>query len=474
MRLRRRRGAPHDPGTTPATADPTPPGQAATLEDLTPEVGAAVRRTMRVSLVEGSLSQVFLNWTSGSVLIGYMLHVGASTADIALVGSVPLLAQVASPAAAYFAATLGRRRPLIIVIALVSRLLWLLAAALPALPVPDALRSTFLVGLVLIASVFLASNGTLWAAWMGDVVPERLRGRYFGFRAGLVGVVGMVASLGAGAWLDRVAAPLSFQVVFVAAVAIALVGVWLYSRQYDPPTVRERLPLRAVVSVPLRNPNFRRFLVFAIYWTGVVFLAAPFVFPYFLEQLGLTFTQVAIWLTIAASTALFTSTLWGRVADRTGNKAVLAIGTFIAGVGLPVNWILAGVTGNVTFVWLSAFFDAIAWGAIGPAIFNLALASAPHANRVVYIAMYSMATGIAGFIGGVLSAPLLVGFRMLETTVGGVEVTAYYWLFALSGVLRASAWILLRRVPEANAWRTRDLLRSMRTGWKGAGFPWRS
>jgi MFS family permease len=205
-----------------------------------------------------------------------------------------------------------------------------------------------------------------------------------------------------------------------------------------------------------------------------VFLAAPFVFPYFLDELGLTFTQVAIWTMIAATTTLGTSMLWGRVADRVGNKAVLAIGTFIAGVALPGNWILAGLTGNVGFIWVSAVFDAVAWGAIGPAIFNLALHSAPQANRVVYIAMYSFATGIAGFVGGVLAAPLLLGFRALEGTFAGIDVSAYYMLFALSGILRASAWILLRRVPEANAWRTRELLRSMRTGWKGVGFPWRS
>jgi MFS family permease len=474
MNWLRGRGARRDPGLPTSAKDGPPPGEVATTDDLDPAVAAAVTRTMRLSLLEGSLTQTFLNWTSGSVLIGYMLHVGASPAEIALVGSVPLLAQVASPAAAYLAAMLGRRKALTVALALVSRLLWVLAAALPALPVPPELRAVFIVGVVLVASIFLAGNGTLWAAWMGDVVPERQRGRYFGFRTGLTGVVGMLASLAAGQWLDRVAAPLSFQVVLLVAVVTALVGVWIYTLQYDPPTVSERLRLRQVLSVPLRVPGFRRFLAFASFWTFVVFLAAPFVFPYFLDELGLTFTQVAIWATIASTTTLFTSVLWGRLADRVGNKAVLAVGTFLAGIALPTNWILAGVTGNVGFIWASALFDALAWGAIGPAIFNLALVSAPQANRVVYIAMYSFATGIAGFVGGVLAAPLLIGFRTLEGTVAGVDVSAYYMLFALSGLLRSFAWVLLRRVPETNAWRTRELLRSMRTGWKGVGFPWRS
>jgi len=452
---------------------PPPPGAAARLADLDAPLRGQVRRTMRLSVLEGSLTQTFLNWTSGSVLIGFMLHLGASPAEIALVGSVPLLSQVASPAAAYLAAAFGRRKLLTIAMALVSRLTWLLAAALPLVPMPDAWRPTVLILVVLVSSFFLAANGTLWTAWMGDVVPERERGRYFGLRAGIVGVVAMVANLAAGAFLDRVGAPLSFQAVLIASVVIALAGIVVYGLQLDPPTRHERVRWRELLTVPWRDRGFRRFLRFALYWQFVIMLAAPFVFPYFLDELRLTFTQVAIWSSIAALTALFTTYLWGRLADRVGNKGVLAISTFLAGLLLPSTWILAGMTGQVGWVWLSAFFDAVAWGAIGPAIFNLALVSAPRANRVVFIAMYSLGTGVAGFLGGALSGPLLVALRAFELPAFGGTWTAYHWLFAISGVLRMVAWPLLRSVPEADAWRTRDLFRSMRTGWKGMGFPWR-
>src|SRR5690606_34525316 len=90
-----------------------------------------VARTMRLSLFEGGLVQVFLNWTSGSVIIGYLLSLGASPTHIALVGSVPFLAQVASPLGAWAAETLGQRKLLSLGIAVASRVLWLFAAFLP-------------------------------------------------------------------------------------------------------------------------------------------------------------------------------------------------------------------------------------------------------------------------------------------------------------------------------------------------------
>jgi MFS family permease len=430
---------------------PPPPGASARLADLDLGTRVQVRRTMRLSVLEGSLTQVFLNWTSGSVLVGFMLHLGASPTELALVSSVPFLSQLASPAAAYLAAALGRRRALIVVMALASRLTWLLAAALPLVPLPDPWRPPLLIAVVLVSSFFLAANSTVWTAWMGDVVPERERGAYFGLRAGVVGVVGMAANLAAGAFLDRVGAPLSFQVVLLVSIATALVGVAVYALQIDPPTPHERVPWRHVLTLPWRDLAFRRFLRFALYWQFAILIGSPFVLPYYLTDLGLTFSQVAIASSITAIVGLATTSLWGRLADRIGHKAVAGLGTFLVGLLLPSTWILAGLLDDIRWVWVSAVADAIGWGAAGPAIFNLALLTAPRTQRVVFIAMYSLGTGVAGFVGGALSGPLLVLLQGTQGVLFGAAWSGYHSLFLLSGLLRMTAWLWLLPVP-ARRW----------------------
>jgi len=435
---------------------------------------AFIRRTMRLSVVEGSFTQVFLNWTSGSVLIGYMLHFGATPFQIGLVSSVPLLAQAASPFAAWLAGLAGRRKALTALLATLGRGLWVLAAFLPQLPIAPEAQAGFLVLLVALSSLFQASAGTLWVSWMGDVVPDRERGRYFGLRTGIVGIVGMIANLAAGWFLDRVGVPLNFQVVIGVSVLLAGIGIYLYLFHYEPPVTSPRLSLSDTLLKPWQVPNFKRFLLFAIYWHLSVFIAAPFVIPYFLDQLHMTFTQVAIWSAIALTTALITTVQWGRVADRVGHKAVLTIGTLLVGSSLPICWILAGITGNLNFIWASAVFDALGWGAAGPAFFNLALTSSPRENRAAFIAMLSLANGLAGFVAGTLSGPLLTLFLPLGFTVGGVQWTGYHSLFVLSGVLRMLAWLPLRPVEEANAWRIRDVLKApLYFAYRALGFPWR-
>lgn len=420
---------------------------------------------MRLSIVEGSLVQAVLNWTTGSVMVGYLLHLGASPYHIGLVSSVPLLAQVSAPFAAILGGWTSKRRMLTALVATLSRATWVLAAFLPQLDLPEPLKPTLLVAMVLFASVFQSAAGTLWTPWMGEVVPERLRGRYFGLRTGVVGVAGMVANLAAGAFLDHVAAPLSFQVVMGVAVVLGAIGVGLYFTHYDPPSERVTIKVKEVFSLPFKNPNFRKLLMFGVYWNFVIMLGAPFVVPYFLSELSMTFTHIALWSAIAATTGLLTTTLWGRVADRFGNKPVLAICTFIAGAGLPSMWILAGYTGNMTYIWVGAVNDAIAWGGIGPAVFNVALVTAPREGRVAYIAMYALVSGVAGFVGGTLSAPLLELFMSVQGE--GARWTAYHSLFLVTGVGRMLAWVWVRRVREPNALGTRDLLRRSITGARG-------
>ena len=72
-----------------------------------------------------------------------------------------------------------------------------------------------------------------------------------------------------------------------------------------------------------------------------------------------------------------------------------------------------------------------------------------------------------------LSGPLLGWFSSWEAPAFMAGWSGYHTLFAVSAVGRMLAWVLLRPVKEERAWRTRDLLRSARTAWKGVGLPWR-
>ncbi len=399
---------------------------------------------MRLSTLEGSLSQIFILLTTGSVLTGYMLHYQATPSQIALVSSVPLLSQLLSPVAAWWASRLTQRRYICVILVLIGRLLWLLAALAPQLGIAPSMMPGFLLLLVGVSSFFQASVSIIWTAWMGDIIPEDTRGRFFGRRSGIVGVVGMVANLLAGWFLDYVGAPFNFQAVLAVSVLFAILSALLLLWHYDPSIPKEGIDLYQVILLPWQEANFRVFLCFAAILFFGIFLSAALITVYFLEDLHLSFSQLALWSVIAAVTNLVSAELWGRLADRIGNKTVVIYGLLIMGLGFPVCWILADLS-HIAFFWISAVIDAVAWGAAGPAIFNLSLSSAPKGNRASYIAMYSLVSGLAGFLSGALSGPLYEILNQLEFA----NWSGYHSLFVLSGLFRLGAIVPLVKIKEA-------------------------
>jgi len=433
--------------------------------------GQRIRRTLLLSLIEGSFTQIFLVWTSGSILTGLMLHFGASARELAVVASIPFLVQLLNPVSAWLVAAMGSRKKFMIVAGSIGRSIWMVPVMVPLLGLPAGMLPEVMMGVVLFSSLFQNSLGPAWASLMADVVPDASRGRYFGFRNGLLGIIGTASGIGAGYFLDHTPAPASFQMVLFVAVIFALIGIRLYFFHYEPRLARPDPSLIRSVLEPFRDRNFRLFLRFAVYWNMSVMLAAPFVIPYFFQHLKMTYTQVAIWSALASVATLFIGTAWGKIADRVGHKQVLKITSFLAGTVHPACWMLA-TPGNLTFIWISSLMDALSWGGANAAMFNLSIVTAPREKRMVYLAVIGAVTGIAGFCAGLLSGYLVEWFSAHETHFGSFHWTGFHSLFALSALFRMHAWILLGPVQEVHAVPTRQLWRWL---WNRTlhSLPWR-
>lgn len=414
------------------------------------EPNSRVRRTLWLSILDGGVVTVYLNWTSGAVLTGYLLALGAGPILLATAASIPQLMQVANPALAWLASRQKSRRRHLIRMATISRCLWLIAVFIPFLPVTPGWWPILLVSVIGLSSLFQVAGGLAWIPMIADVVPDQLRGRYFGLRNGVCGIVGMLAGLAAGRYLDHMPSPAGFQMVILIAVIFGLFSIFLYPHHYERTGKKLFLSLREGVLFPLRDKNFRRFILFSAYWNATVMLASPFVIPYFFRHLNMTFTQVAVWAGIASVCGLFIGPLWGKVADRTGHKTVLMITTFLAGSVHPLCWMIAA-PGFLWFVWLSGLMDALSWGGINTAMFNLTLISAPHRHRTAYLAVLGMTSGLSGCVAGLISGPLLHLLLEHHWNFGGFTWTGYHSLFLIAAILRMQAWRFLKPLHEEGA-----------------------
>lgn len=435
---------------------PMPAGRELTLSPGDRE--RRVAQTLVLSVVEGSLFAFYFAWTTGAVLTGFLIYLGAGPLLLAAAGAAGPLAQALSPLAATLASRLKQRGRFIAITAGLGRILWLPMALLPLSPIPLFWWPGIAVLLILLSNIMQNWAGIAWIDLMGDVVPQKARGRYFGFRNSIIGLAGTAAAVLAGLYLDVAAKPAGFQMLMIAAVMAAIAASFCYPLYYDPPGNRVPLSLLETMRVPLRDRQFRVFLLFVIYWNAAVLLAAPFVIPYFLQHLQMSYTHVAIWGAIASVCGLATGPMWGRAADRYGHKTVLVVTTIVAGTLHPLCWMLA-TPGHFMFVWISGFVDAFAWAGINAAMFNLSLASAPPRYRMSYMAMLGLAGGLAGCAASLLAGPLLAFLLAHPAQLGPFAWTGYHSLFLISGFLRSQGWRFLRHVDEPHASSTQDMLR---------------
>lgn len=385
------------------------------------------------------LAILFISWSTGMVIIGYALWLGAPPAALAILGALPIIGQMAAPLALFFR---GSRKRLSVALSVSGRGFFALTLLLPLLPEPWRVPALLLIAIL--ALLIVAPVNVLWTSWMADLVPEKERGRYFGLRNGVLGLVGTLGNLAAGSLIDAMDKPWGFLLVLGIAVAAGVSATLILRRQFEPsmPLKPPNLSLREFAQ-PLSDRKFRGFLGFVALFLGAVSVGGPFVFPLFLEYAQMSFTQVGLWTMIAAACGLVLSPLWGRLADAIGHWQVLLFSSSIAALVLPPLW-LAGGPGHLQTIWIAAVGDALAWGGIGTALTNVALQSSNPEKRNLYLAWYWVAFALGGILGSLLGGALGSLHQHLK-----LFPSAYHLPIVVSMLLRVGAvyylWWRIRR-----------------------------
>jgi MFS family permease len=111
-------------------------------------------------------------------------------------------------------------------------------------------------------------------------------------------------------------------------------------------------------------------------------------------------------------------------------------------------------------IWVGVVIDAFANTAIGQGSFNLLLSNTAPIKRTAFVSAFFATTGLAGFLGGVASGPILEAFShpVFATSILGLHWTEYHWLFLVSALMRVQAWWLLKPIHEEGAWSMREML----------------
>lgn len=397
----------------------------------------SLRAPLAIISIEGGLATVFIILTGGAYVTGLALLWGANDFEIGLLAAIPFLAQFAQLPAALVIDRTGARKTISIWGAVAARQVWWLI--IPLLFFPVDWRLEFLMVLFVFSGLATMGSTVGWLAWIADIVPDRIRGRYFGMRSVSIAAATLVATISGGVVLDffrnRGEEPTGFAVIIGAGCLFALAASILLGRVPDKPKDLIKVGISwSSFLEPLNNPQFRKVLKVFSAWNFAIGVSAAFFAPHMLTNLQMSFTQISLYSSAAALVAIGFNRPWGVLIDRFGCRPVIAVCAL--GIAfIPTVWLFP----RADFLWIlipEVLLSSILWAGFNLGAFNLPIAASPRNHRTIYLAMFAVMTGAAFFVASLLGGAVAETLADFRWEIGGQTLINYHLLFLASTVLR--------------------------------------
>ncbi|MEX0325908.1 MAG: MFS transporter [Puniceicoccaceae bacterium] len=342
-------------------------------------------------------------------------------------------------------------RTLSIYLALINVFLWLLlAGTLHRLPLEDPDLVGRLMVLYFVAiSLTQSLAGVSWMSWIQEWIPGRLRGKYFGRRNRILGLVTVAFILGTTEVFSQLGeSMLAFQIILGVTCAFRLLSVYTLTHIYTPWSHPEKMIHEGWFTqyTQLLKPGpFRTYLLFAAILAFSLSLTGPFAPVFMTRHLDFPVVRQTHLLILASLSSALAMPLWGKLCDKHGCRPVIIFSSIF---WMTQNYLWVILTPGSAWllypmwIWGGAFSGGVVLGG-----FNLVLKLTPTHLKTSGVSVHLAITSVAAAI-----PPILAGWFLGTAFLSGLdENLRYRMLFLLSPTLILLSLFLLSRVDEPKA-----------------------
>lgn len=283
-------------------------------------------------------------------------------------------------------------------------------------------------------------------SWIQEWIPLRIRGKYFGSRNRLLGLISVLFIILTSQVFTRMGESIqAFQLLLGICVGMRLLSVYLITHIYTPwsrPEDMIHVGWRKRYGEVLKNDGFRLYLLFATALAFGFSIVGPFAPVYMNRFLEFPIASQTHLLILASLASAIGMPLWGRLCDIYGCRAVIATTGLI---WMLENYLWAILTPSLNWIlypmWLCGGFLS---GGVILGGFNLVLKLTPPALKSSAISLHLAITSVAAAIGPILSGAFLSSqFDFLSD-----QQTRYRLLFILQPTWVILSLFILTRVRE--------------------------
>jgi len=426
-----------------------------------------IKEGMKVSVVEGVFAQVYTNLTGigSNFITKTAVLLNASPVYFSLLTGISQLSQFFQLYAVIHNKNNKNRKKACLSYAFWGRLISVLIGLSFAISKPN-LALLFFLSVLFVSASLQTISGNMWVAWMSDLIPKSIRGRYFSFRMQIHLLFGLLFGYLFSFLIDLFEIDqlsfrykilqnfkltnffnpshlkISLAFLFIIGSVIGLTGLIFLNKQPERKYKHTLLKQEFSLFEPFKNKDFLRLLYFGMFWMFATGIGSPFWGPFMIKTLKLSLIEMQLYTMISSFGMLISFRVWGNFIDKFGNKNAMKICVFLGGIN-PLFWLFLKESAY-GLIWIEALLSGIMWSGANLISFNFVLSLAPRGKEQHWSAVYSALTGLSMLLTIILSGALyppkiaIFGFILLPEQV----------LFALTAIFRFSAEIPLHFVRE--------------------------
>ncbi len=358
---------------------------------------------------------------SENYLIPYGIALGATASQIATLASAPMLvASILQVRSASLTQSIGSRTKLINVVVLFHVLTWLPIILIPFVLPHEKLLTLRPWALLLAATLFVSFGAFAVPAWqslMSDYIPVKKRGKYFGWRNRLQGVLMVSTSVAAGLILHFFGknALQGFTMIFIFAMLCRLLSWICLTRMREPfrhtshdiyfsfLDFIKQIRTSPALARERGTGNFAKFVLFVSLMSFSVNISSPLLAVFLLRDIEFSYAAYMVVVTTASLSGFLCQGLWGKYGDAHGNLRALKIAGW--GIALiPVLWMFSHKLIYLFFVQLIA---GAFWGGFNLLVTNFILEAVSPEKRIRCTAYFNVMNSVSVFLGALCGGLLI-------------------------------------------------------------------
>ncbi|WP_081754923.1 MFS transporter [Paenibacillus durus] len=398
------------------------------------------RRNLHMATWEGVPATIFQVLLQGPFLTGFLLYLGASSGQIGFVLALTTLVNVAQIGVAFLIQRLPSRKWALVTFVGLHRLLWSSTGLVPFL-FPRPFWVTAFITLYALAFIMNTAGAVLWSSVISDLVPPRVRGRYFGIRNTLLNALGSLVLYGGGVILDRYPGGHGFLILYIVVWIFSTANVIVFFFYPDVPFEKsDESKFVPMFKKPLHDGLFMKSTLFLSLWLLLQNVTVPLYSYVMLQLLHINYQTLSLLNVFQTVFMMVSFYFWGNLNAKYSNKLLL-FWTLPIIAASSLLWGLLSVFPALLVLAAVHIVFGVGVGGFNQLAFNFIIGDTPKKERPMYMAMYAALTGLASFFG-----PLVGGkvYEWIENWPYWVQV--YGMQLIVGGLMIVLIMLLGRRI----------------------------